>query len=227
VGRLLRYGSGDATSTGTVVGVVGDVRWDDLAGSPRPHLYRPLEGSGARRPFLVVRSGGTTSPLERVDEVRTALAGAAPGIPAELRAMTDIVRESTGVWAIGSAFLAAFGAVALALAALGIYGLVSFSVARRRAEIGLRIALGADPAAIGRAVLRDGLSVTLAGLALGLVLSVAAAAGAAGLLFGVGPLDLPALGSAAVVFALVSVLASLVPVRRAVRVDPVDALRTG
>jgi putative ABC transport system permease protein len=227
LGRLLTWGTGDVSATGTVVGVVEDVRWDDLAGSPRPHLYRPLEGSGTRRRFLVARSGGAASPAELAEGVRRALAGAAPELPAELRPMTDIVRESTGVWAIGSAFFAVFGAVALALAALGIYGVVSFSVARRRPEIGLRIALGAHPAAIGRAVLREGLRVTMMGLAVGLGLSVAAAAAAARLLFGVGPLDPVVLGGAALLFTLVSVLASLVPVRRAVRVDPVEALRSG
>jgi hypothetical protein len=208
-----------------VIGVVDDVRYDDLAGAPRPHVYRPLEGSGTRRRFLVVRAGAGADPRSLIEPVRRSLAAVAPDLPAELRPMPEIVRESTGLWAIGSIFLAAFGLVALGLAALGIYGLVSFTVAQRRSEIGLRMALGADRAAIVRAVVGEGLRLTSLGLAIGVVLSIGAGALLSSVLFGVGPLDPATLAAAVAVFGVVSVAATALPARRAVRLDPLRALR--
>ena len=133
--------------------------------------------------------------------------------------------ENTFQWSIGSAFLGVFGLVALLLAALGIYGVISYSVARRQREIGLRMALGASGRQIRGVIVGEGLKLTGLGLAIGLVLAIGVGQVMASLLFGVSPLDPVTLGGALAVFLLVSLLSSLVPALRAARVDPLGVLK--
>jgi ABC-type antimicrobial peptide transport system permease subunit len=139
--------------------------------------------------------------------------------------MTDILKESTGLWAVSTIFLGLFGAVALALAALGIYGVVAFSVSQRRKEMGLRLALGADKGRILRGVVVEGLRVTAVGLVLGTVGAVASGLLLSSLLLGVGPVDFLTLGGVVAIFLLVSVGSALFPARRASTVEPAEALR--
>ncbi len=139
--------------------------------------------------------------------------------------MTAVVGENLLQWGIGSVFLGAFGAGALLLAALGIYGLIAYSVAQRRREIGVRIALGATRADIRRVVVGDGIRLTAIGLPIGLVAAVALARAAAAALYGVGPFDPVALARSRLLFLGVAALASLVPAERASRTDPIHVLR--
>lgn len=224
VGRALRYGTGEDETSATIVGVVGEVRYDDLVSEERPHIYRPLEGSPARRRFLVVRTQGDPGALS--GSLRTALAGVDPNLPASFRRYGEIVQESTLLWAMSSAFLGVFGLVALSLAALGIYGLMAFSVAQRRREMGLRMALGAPGASLQRSVVMGGLKLTLVGAGAGLVLAMAGGAAARSVLFGVSALDPVTLGGVTLLFLLVATAAAAIPARRAARVDPLQVLRS-
>jgi predicted permease len=225
VGRTVLYGRSENPVTGMVMGVVGDTYYDGLTDGPQPHLYRPLIGSAARRRFLVVAAAPGRSPASLVEPVRDALFRMAPETPAGIRPMTDIVRESTGLWAISSLFLGMFGLVALGLAALGIYGVVAFSVAQRRKEMGLRLALGAGRRRILRTVVGEGLSVTAVGLSIGAVGALGAGALLSNLLLGVGSMDIPTLLGVTSVFVVVAGLSAALPARRAAAVEPSEALR--
>ena len=123
-------------------------------------------------------------------------------------------------------FLGIFGGGALLLAALGIYGLISYSVSQRERELGLRIALGATPGEIRRSVVGDGLRLTFIGLAIGLAAALGLGQLISAFLFGVSPFDPVTLGTVAALFTVVAVVASSVPAARACRTDPIGALRS-
>jgi len=225
VGRSLAYGRGAEPVTASVLGVVDDIYYDGLVESPRPHIYRPLSGSTSRRRFLAVHAAQGSTPQSLIEPVRRTLFDLDPDVPASLRPMTDILKESTGLWAVSSLFLGIFGVVALALAALGIYGVIAFSVSQRRKEMGLRLALGADKGRILRGVVGEGIRVTAVGLVLGCVGAVGSGILLSSLLLGVGPVDLLTLGAVVTIFLLVSAGAALIPAWRASTVEPAEALR--
>jgi ABC-type antimicrobial peptide transport system permease subunit len=127
---------------------------------------------------------------------------------------------------LGSAFATAFGVLALVLATIGVYGVVSYAVAQRTREIGVRMALGARRPAIVRLVVGQGMQLGWIGLAIGLVLSVATMGVVSSVLYGVTPRDPLVLGSVVVILMLVVAIASLVPARRAMRIDPITSLRS-
>ncbi len=207
-----------------VVGVVGDVRHADLSMDAHGlQLYRPIEQAAGRRYFLLARTDGR--PAELVAPVREALLASNPNLPANVRPMTAVVRENLLQWGIGSVFLGTFGTGALLLAMLGIYGLIAYSVAQRRREIGVRIALGATRGEIRRVLVRDGVRLALIGVAIGLVLAVLLARVASSALYGVSPFDPLTLAIVSVLFLGVAALASLVPAERASRTDPIHVLR--
>lgn len=224
VGRTILYGDPRSPSEATVVGVVGDVQHEGISNTVRPHLYRPLSQAPVRRRFLTVQTSG--DPAAAAPRVRQALAPIDPNLPLSIRPMESVVRESTFQWSLGSAFLGVFALVALLLAALGIYGVISYSVARRRREIGLRIALGASNGHIRSVVVGEGLRLTGIGMAIGLVLALGAGRVMGSLLFGVRPFDPVSLGVVLVLFLLVATAASLMPAVRAGRVDPLGVLKS-
>jgi putative ABC transport system permease protein len=207
-----------------VVGIVGDVRHEDLSWSASGlQMYRPIAQAAGRRYFLLARGEGPPATL--VAEARAALLGVDPNLPANVRPMTSVLREDLLQWSIGSVFMGAFGTGALLLATLGIYGLIAYSVAQRRREIGVRMALGATRGDVRRVVVRDGLRLTVFGLGIGLVLAVVLAHLAASTLYGVGPFDPVTLGAVAGLFLAVAGLASLIPAERASRTDPIHVMR--
>ena len=224
LGRSLLVGSAANAVTSTVVGVVADVRYENLSSDPRPQIYRPVTQAPGRRQFLVLRTAGAPGSL--VGPVRRMLLGMDGNLPVSVRPMTDILQENTLQWAISSLFLAILGAAALFLASLGVYGVVSYSVAQRRREIGVRMALGATDVDIRHVFLREGLKLAGLGLGIGLVLALAAGKAMTALLFEVGSFDPVTFGGVVVMFAGVVLAASVVPARRASRVDPLTALRS-
>jgi predicted permease len=227
VGRSYKGILGSDDSITEVVGVVADVLKDGLDQEPQPEIYLAMSGQfGIRRVVnLIVRTAGDPAafvPTLR-EIVRQVDRQAAVG---ETAPLADQVASSVSEPRLGATVLAAFAALALGLAATGLYGVLSYSVSQRRREIGIRAALGASRGALLSMVIRRGLGVTAVGAAVGL----AAAAGATRLiehlLFGVTPLDARSFVAGPVLLLLVALLSTALPARRAARIDPAEALRS-
>lgn len=209
----------------TVVGVVGDVRQEDLTRADRPTAYFHYR----QRPFRL-RSGAvvvrTRSGEERIAAVLDrAVREADPQVPHELRPMGDVLAGSVARERFSASLLAAFALVGLALAALGIYGVVSYTVAQRRKELGIRLALGATPPRVRNRVLGGSMVTVGAGIALGLAGALAAGRVLASLLYEVEPADPATLGAVAAVLAGTALLAAYLPARETVRIDPLETLK--
>jgi predicted permease len=219
VGRRVGVDYGESAYEAIVVGVVGDVRHESLDGEVRPHLYTALTQTPVWSRTIVVRATG--EPTELTASVRGSLREVDPNLPIGLvRSMDAVVMENTLQWSITSVALAVFGGVALLLAALGIYGLVSYSVSRRRSEIGVRLALGASRKEVQRLVVRESLRLTGTGAVIGLVLAAVLSRVAASVLFGVSPFDPIAFGGVVLLVVIVAVGAAALPAMRASKVDP-------
>ena len=207
----------------TVVGVAGDARYRELTAT-RLDLYLSYLQSDHRTHHVVVRTRGESAGLEAA--IQRTLRALDPEQPApRVVAMADVVQEALGGPRFAARVLTAFALVALLLAALGLYGLIAYAVGRRTREIGLRVALGARPFDIARLVLREGLIPTVLGVVLGLLGAGLAAQLVSRLLFGVRPTDALTLASAALLLFCVATLASALPARRALNVEPSVALR--
>lgn len=208
----------------TVIGVVGDTRQDGLADEPVPAIYY----SYRQRPYgtpmtVIVRSTLPTAPV--LADLRTAIAGVDRGIPFVGRSLTEVVDRSLALPRIRSILLALFAGIALMLAAAGIGAVVAFAVAQRTREIGLRIAVGAPPAAITREGIRRAAGPVLIGLTGGLIGALGLGRLLRSLLFELAPSDpFTLLGAGAFTLA-VALLAAYLPARRARRVDPLTALK--
>jgi predicted permease len=228
-----RYGSGTSVVgrkvrqlgvEATVVGVVRDGKYRQLTESAFPLIYWPLRQQQRDWFTLHVRARG--DPVALVETLRKTFAEINPDLPLlDPRTMRDQMAQSLIGQTIGSRTLAVFGALALLLAAIGIYGVMSYLVGQRTREIGVRVALGAAGADIGRMVLRQGLVVTAIGGAIGLLLATAMGFAVRSLLLGVSPADPVVYGIVVLILGSVAVLALLAPARRAVRVDPIVALK--
>jgi putative ABC transport system permease protein len=214
------------TQWSTVVGVVADVHHESLDADDGRSIYipEPSWGWAAGDAALVVRARASSAALMR--QVRTAVAAIDPSQPVtDVRTMDVVVASSEAQRSLALTLFGAFAILALLLSAAGIYGVLAGSVAERTREIGLRSALGATSADLLRMVLSRGLGLTTIGVVLGLLGAVATTRYLRTLLFGVGPTDALMLGSAAIVLLAVATAACLVPARRAIRVDPMEALR--
>ncbi|HEY7111563.1 MAG TPA: ABC transporter permease [Thermoanaerobaculia bacterium] len=227
LGRRFRFGQADRT----VVGVVGDVRVRGLEGDSEPQVYVPSrqvpDGNyiGYVPRDLVIRSAVPAATL--LPELRQIVAQADPLLPvSDVRPLSDLVASDTAPRRIQARALAAFAAVALGLAALGIHGLLSFTVSQRSREIGVRMALGATPRDILEMVLGRSAVLAGAGALLGGVLALGAAFAMRALLAGVSPADTATFGAAIGLAAAMTAAGSALPALRAVRVDPVTAIRT-
>lgn len=214
-----------------VVGVVGDIRVRGLERNSEPQVYLPYrqvpDGWLAFYPpkDLVIRSA--TGPGTLLPAVRRIIRGADAEQPvSDVRTMADIVEEQTASRSAQVRVLGAFAAIAFLLAGVGIHGLLSFAVSRRTQEIGVRIALGAQPGEIVKMIVRQGAVLAGAGIVPGVVLAYAAGRAMEGLLAGVQPGDALTFASAIGLCVLMTVLGSLVPALRAVRIDPISAIRS-
>ena len=207
----------------TVVGVAGDTRYRELTAT-RLDLYMPHRQSDHRSHHVVLRTRGETAGLPAA--ILRVLRELDPDQPApEIVALTDVVSAALGGPRFAARVLSAFGLVALLLAALGLYGLVTYSVGRRTREIGVRVTLGARPLHVACLVLGEGLRPALAGVVLGLVGAALAARLVSRLLFGVGPMDALTLAGASALLVAVAALAAALPARRALSVEPAATLR--
>ncbi len=210
----------------TIVGVVGDEKFHGLTKASPIAAYVPLAQAPSRGgdESLLVRA--RRDPTEITMTIRSAITDIDPALAIfGVEPLADTLSDSIGTKRFLMTLLVLFAIVALTLAAVGIHGVLSYTVAERTREIGVRIALGASPQRVTRLVMQQGVVLTSLGLALGLVLSVAFARGLASVLFGVSVTDATTFASVLAVLGLVSLLATWLPVRRATRIDPVDAMR--
>jgi ABC-type antimicrobial peptide transport system permease subunit len=222
IGRTLTIDP-DSRERVTVIGIVSDIRHDGLVGDVTPHVYWPA--STGRRRFIVLRAEGTTDPVTLTRAAQQAIANVDANVPATIRPMRDIVRENGFQWSISSLALSAFGATALLLAGLGLYGVIAYTVAERRHELAIRLAIGARAADIRSLVLGDGLRLTALGVIVGLVLALAASRALASLLVGVSAFDPLTIGGVLLVFATMGVATTARIAARAAATPPQDVLR--
>ncbi len=224
VGRRFEAGDGEEDARPTeIVGVVGNVLHDGLDAEPRSAVYGLPRSRMPSWFFLVVRTAGDPEPF--IPTLRSVAADLAPMAGLEVATLASRVSASVSQPRFAAVTLASLAFLALALAATGLFGALSYNVARRRREMGVRGALGADRGAIVALVLRQGLLVTGAGLVLGLAGAAALARLLASLLFGVTPWDVVAFAAAPAVLLAVALGACLLPAWRAASVPPTEALR--
>jgi putative ABC transport system permease protein len=226
LGRLVQFGNMDGNlQPFTIVGVVGDVREASLEAEPRPTFY----GHFAQRPgnlvdFTVV-AAGPGDPAATVAAAREIVASLDPDVPPSFRTLEEVFAASLSERRFNLLLLGSFAFAALVLAIMGIYGVISFSVARRTRELGVRMALGAQQASVVGLVLREGILLAALGIAFGLVGASALGRVLGVFLYGVGSGDPLTFASAALLLVAVALAASWIPARRAARVDPMAALR--
>jgi putative ABC transport system permease protein len=225
IGRLLTVPDWDATAY-EVVGVVGDVRHFGLNSDLTPTLYVPFMDRPQVSLSLALRTNA--DPLSLLPSVRTIVRSLDPEVPViRPRAMVDAIAETVAMNRFGMVLLSMLSVVALLLSALGIYGIMAYVVSRRTHELGIRIALGARVADVMKIVLRQGLALTLFGVALGMAGALLLVRALASLLAGgLSPTDPATFALTGLFLVGVSLLACYLPARRAARVDPVVTLRT-
>ena len=208
----------------TVVGIVADFRHDGLDARPRPYFYRPFTQAGW--PFMTVVMRTSTSPGSFEQPARRALAQMSGNYPASgVETMEQIINDSLGSRRFPMLLLSAFASLALILSAVGIAGVVGYSVVQRTYEIGIRMALGAQPRDVLKLVLGASMLWTLGGVAVGIAGALGLTRLLGNLLYGVQPTDPVILGATAVLLIAVALAACYFPARRAMRVDPMVALR--
>ncbi len=208
----------------SIVGVIGDLRRAPLALKPQPEIYLPYVQNAGSQVFLAVNASG--DPLRIAAALKRDIRALDPNQPVEpLQTMDKIRDRDMGVISLGSRLLGVLGASALALAAVGLYGVLSYSVARRSREFGIRVALGARPRDVQSLVLRQGIRISLCGIAPGLAVAFLLTRVLSRRLYGVAALEPLIVCCLALLLAAVALLAGYIPARRATRVDPVVALR--
>jgi putative ABC transport system permease protein len=208
----------------TVVGIVADFRHDGLDAQPRPYFYRPFTQAGWPVMTVVIRTA--TAPAAFEHSARTALAQMGGNYPASgALTMEQIVSDSLGSRRFPMMLLSAFASLALVLSAVGIAGVVAYSVVQRTYEIGIRMALGAQPRDVLKLVLGASMLWTLGGVAVGIAGAIALTRLLGSLLYDVQPTDPLILSATAVLLMIVALAACYFPARRATRVDPMVALR--
>jgi putative ABC transport system permease protein len=210
-----------------IVGVVGDMRTMGLREPVRPMVYVPPSNAAASLDVLYAVIRTSSAPASLASALRTALDRVNASVPlTNVQTMTEIVATSVVQASFTLTLLAIAAGIALALGVVGLYGAISYIVTDRTAEIGIRMALGASPAAVLTMVLRQGLGVALAGVGVGLWVAALATRLMASLLFEISPRDPTTFAAVAGVLVAVSALATLLPARRAAAIDPLNALRS-
>jgi putative ABC transport system permease protein len=216
--------SSRATPWTTVVGIVADARTESIASAPVPHLYASLYQIEGKHLAIFLRGHVETSAIAR--QIRDQVQAVNSALPVfGVTTLNETVSASVAVRRFSMELIALFALTALFLAALGIYGVVACMVGERTHEIGVRLALGAQPRDVVRMVMRHGVSLAISGAVLGLAGALMASRAMAGLLIGVSTTDVLTLGLASAVLTIVALAGCYLPARRAIRVDPIIALR--
>ena len=225
LGRRVRFSEAATAPWFTVVGVAGEVHMRGPRGESRSEVYLPYWQFPELGTNVVLKTVGRPESLAA--PLRQAVRDVDAEIPvAGITAMSSIVADSIDQPRFFALLIGVFAAAALALAAIGVYGVIAYTVAQRTNEIGVRMALGAGRRDVFALVVGDGLKLTALGVAVGLAAAGAVSASLGSLLYGVEPLDPPTFAAMTLAIVAASALACLLPARRAARVDPMIALRT-
>ena len=209
-----------------IVGIVADVKRDDLSLPSRPEMYVPFAQDAWWAAYVAIRLKDGRDPLLLASALREQVRSLDPEMPVtEIQPFTQTVSDSVAEPRFRTTLLALFGATALLLAVIGIYGVISYTVGRRTREVGIRMTLGASATDVMRLVLRQGIGLTAAGLAVGVAGALLLTRSLSTLLFEVSPLDVPTWTAVAAVLIAAGLAACWIPARRAMRLDPVRALR--
>jgi predicted permease len=224
LGRTIRIKDRD-NADWHVVGIVGDVRSQRLDRAPRPQLYVPMDQSPAATMTVVIRSDH--DPLKLVRPLRGIVQEVdhEQGL-ADVKTMEEVVNDSSARWRVSTSLFVCFGAVALGLALVGLYGMIAFSVAQRSREIAVRLALGDSRAGIVRLVLASLRTVVGGGVIVGLALALMIGRALSSLLYAVRPVDPLVFCSASVGFVVVVVIAGAFAAFKASNIEPIQALKT-
>ena len=207
-----------------IVGVVRNMRHETLSREARETIFFTdrYVGTFAGAQWVV----RTDNPLAQVEAIRNEIAGIDPSVPlASVRTMDELVADDVGTTRFSLTLIAVFGITALILASVGLYGVLANVVRQRTAEIGVRMAFGAEPGSILSLVVRQGLGLAVVGLVVGLAVAYGVTGVMESMLVGVEPADPLTFGGTALLFLAVAALSCFMPARRATRVDPVVALR--
>ena len=225
LGRRIKFGNADATNPWmTIVGVVADVRYEPWAHDADPVVYRPYGQAARQSSYFLLRTKGDPMALAAV--VRAQVSAVDPEQPIyDVKTLDRVFHHEMVGLAYVAVMLLALGGIALLLASVGVYGLMAYAVTERTHEIGIRVALGAQPGDILGLVLRRGLLLTIAGVVVGVAIAYALAQFLASLVFGVSATDWATFASVPLALFLAALFACYIPARRASRVDPVVALR--
>ncbi|MCH9647122.1 MAG: ABC transporter permease [Deltaproteobacteria bacterium] len=222
LGKTLRFDTDEPYLE--VIGVARTGKYRTLGEEPRPFVYQPYRQSYTSFMSLIVAGQGNEAQLLRT--IRQELEVMDPDLPLfDIRTITDHLAIMLFPARVGAVLLAAFGLLGLVLASVGLYGVVAYSVARRTREVGIRMAIGAHRRDVLRLVVREGMTLVVFGLALGLALAVAAGRLLGRWLYGIEPTDLLTFTAVPLLLLGVALVANLVPARRATRIDPMVALR--
>jgi predicted permease len=213
---------GGAWQAVTIVGVAADAQLIALGNRAEPYIYVPFAQRYVPRVSLVVKTAGGSA----IPQMRSLVREINPNLPvAQALPLSEVTAIGLIPQRIAAAVAGSLGLVGLLLAGIGIYGVASYNVTRRVREIGIRVALGADGGSVLRLVIRQGITLTVIGVAIGLAVGGIVSQVLRSLLFGTSPLDPAVFAGAALAFGVVSLAASYLPARRATRVDPMVALR--
>jgi putative ABC transport system permease protein len=224
VGRVLAAGSSPDATRITIIGVVASGRHDGPTEPYKSELYLSYAQFPTRRVTVAIEPARDSA--SAVEALRDALRGIDPLVPiGRVQTLRSLAGDAVSLPRMYAMLVGGFAAAAVFLAAIGVYGVMAYSVSRREREIGVRLALGAAPAAIRWMILGEGGRLAALGVVLGLGAAVAFGQLLGAMLFGVTALDAPTLFAAVVVLALMTVFAAWLPARRAMRVDPLSAMR--
>jgi putative ABC transport system permease protein len=225
IGEHVRFGD-EPQPWRTVVGVVADVHHDSLEAKPEPEMYVPYAQvpNVEVRPVIVLRT--SVEPTSLIGALRKAVSDVDPNVPMDhIETMKQLVYGSEGESRFRTVVVLSFAFLALFVASIGLYGVMSYSVNQRTREFGIRMAVGASRSAILRAVLAQAAKLVSIGITLGIIGAVLLARLIATLLYGVTPFDIVTLVSVSILLAFVALIASYVPARRASSINPMDSLR--
>jgi putative ABC transport system permease protein len=223
IGKCVRVNA-DTNPCTTVVGISEDVRRGSLS-EPEFHYYMPIEQFARSQGGLFIRTHAPAA--TQVEQIRRSLQQLMPGVSyVTVTPMETIIGNETRSWRLGATMFTVFGALALVLAAIGLYSVIAYNVTQRMHEMGVRVALGARGRDVIHLIVREGLAIVLPGVALGAIIALFAGKWIAPLLFDVSPRDPRVIASVVVTLLIVAAAASWVPALRAARVDPNEALRS-